>query len=205
MTEGVSDAQCEPGETIRNSALLFRWTDTCPHPTDSIASKLAQHHRHVLSIKLVGRKRQCMPIVDCIVWRRFASVQSGKERCYEFGRRPSKDVQRLGGQCRILLSSVEPCTSARRQIEAEKRLAGCCPHVNPRLQSSAERGFNGTEFAIHADVEVAVTAAAQSVEGDMRNSISPELQLNQVQVVPSDRLFGPGMRAQIESGSASKK
>jgi hypothetical protein len=50
-----------------------------------------------------------------------------------------------------------------------------------------------------------VTAAAQSVEGDMRDSISAELQLNQVQVVRSARLFGPGMRAQIESGSASKK
>ena len=50
-----------------------------------------------------------------------------------------------------------------------------------------------------------MTAAAQSVEGDMRDSISAELQLNQVQVVRSARLFGPGMRAQIESGSASKK
>ena len=95
----------------------------------------------------------------------FGFISRKRRGC---GRRPSKDVQRLGGQCRILLSSVEPCTSARRQIEAEKRLAGCCPHANPRLQSSAERGFNGSEFAIQADVEVAVTAAAQSVEGDMR-------------------------------------
>ena len=94
-----------------------------------------------------------------------------------------------------------------RRIERYQRhRAPCEQNTRPnRRPYEPASPFNGSEFAIQADVEVAVTAAAQSVEGDMRDSISAELQLNQVQVVRSARLFGPGMRAQIESGSASKK